>query len=45
MLAIDGLLVGKGSDALEVARYANGRILAGISAPDGEDPRASMTPR
>jgi AcrR family transcriptional regulator len=45
MLAIDGLLAGKGSEAIEVARYVNGRILAGISAQDGKDPRASMTPR
>ncbi len=32
MLAIDGLLAGKGSDVLELARYANGRILDGVAA-------------
>jgi AcrR family transcriptional regulator len=45
MLAIDGLLAGKGSDALELARYANGRIRDAIAAVSRKDPRASMASR
>jgi hypothetical protein len=45
MLAIDGLLGGKGSDAIELARYASGRIIAAVAAVSGKEPRASMASR
>jgi AcrR family transcriptional regulator len=44
MLAIDGML-GKTSDAEEMARYANGRIRAAIAAASEDDPRGSMAAR
>lgn len=44
MLAIDGMLGKKGSDVLELARYANGRIRAGIAAASEDSPRGSMAP-
>jgi hypothetical protein len=45
MLAIDGLLGGKASDAIELARYASGRIIAAVAAVSGKEPRASMASR
>src|SRR5262245_34667033 len=44
MLAIDGFL-GTGQDALELARYANGRIRAGIVREDPKNLRGSMASR